>query len=106
MLCTGLPDRLLLLAHVQQSAAEGLPGLAAGSCHLLVPLPECKVLEKFIRNLLFVNDLVDQEIHLASGYKNRVQFKEQRAALFPVMEDFRSRVKGTTKASLRLWRPV
>ena len=53
--------------------------------------PEYKVLEKFIRNLLVVNDLAEKGVHLihlifhfrlASDCNNRVQSKDQRVALF------------------------
>ena len=40
---------------------------------LLVPTTNCKVLEEFIRNLLIMNDLVEQEIHLASDCNNCAQ---------------------------------
>ena len=45
---------------------------------LLVPLAEYKVLEEFIQNLLIMNNLVEEGIHLASDYNNRVHTKEQR----------------------------
>ena len=64
------------------------------------------LLEEFIRNLLLVDDLVEQGIHLASDYNNRVHSKERIVVLFQVVEDFRIKVNGIAKASLRMWRPV
>ena len=52
---------------------------------LLVPTSDRNVLE-FIRNLLIVNDLAGQEIHLASDSNNRVQSKEQSVALFQAID--------------------
>ena len=64
--------------------------------------PDYSVLEEFAQNLLVVNDLAERGIHMASDCIDSVQSEEQRAALFQIVDDFRSRVKDITKASLRL----
>ena len=64
--------------------------------------PEYMKLDIFSSNLVVVNDLAERGIHLATDFINRVESEEQREALFQVVEDFRARVKDTTKASLKL----
>ena len=59
-------------------------------------------LQVFSKNLMVVNDLAESGIHLATDFIKRVESEDQRQALFQVVEDFRSRVKDTTKASLML----
>ena len=65
-------------------------------------VPQFKTLQTFRRHLVVVNDLAERGIHLASDYINQVESEEQRNALFQVVEEFRSRVKGCTKDSLKL----
>ena len=64
--------------------------------------PDYLKLDTFSSNLVIVNDLAERGIHLATDFINRVESDEQREALFQVVEDFRGRVKDTTKASLKL----
>ena len=64
--------------------------------------PDYIKLDKLTRNLVVVNDLAERGIHLATDFIKRVDSEEQRDALFQVVEDFRGRVKDTTKASLKL----
>ena len=64
--------------------------------------PEYMKLDTFSSNLVVVNDIAERGIHLATDFINRVDSEEQREALFQVVEDFRGRVKDTTKASLKL----
>ena len=64
--------------------------------------PDYIKLEKLTRNLVVVNDLAERGIHLATDFIKRVDSEDQRGALFQVVEDFRGRVKDTTKASLKL----
>ena len=63
---------------------------------------EYNQLEVFCRNLSVVNDLAERGVHLATHFIRRVESEEQRQALFQVVEDFKSRVKNSTKASLML----
>ena len=64
--------------------------------------PDYMKLEKLTRNLVVVNDLAERGIHLATDFIKRVDSEEQRGVLFQVVEDFRGRVKNTTKTSLKL----
>ena len=57
--------------------------------------PDYKQLDVFTRNLSVVNDLAERGVHLATDFIKRVDSEEQRQALFQVVEDFRSRVKGS-----------
>lgn len=59
-------------------------------------------LQVFTSNLTIVNDLVERGIPLASDYINRVDSEEQREALLQVVQEFRGRVHGTTKDSLKI----
>ena len=59
-------------------------------------------LEVFAKNLTIVNDLAERGVHLATDFIMRVDSEEQRQALLQVIEDFRSKVKDTTKASRML----
>ena len=52
---------------------------------LLVPTSDRRVLE-FIQNLLIVNDLAEQGIHLPSDCNNPIQSKEQSVALFQAID--------------------
>ena len=61
-----------------------------------------KQLQIFTENLTAINNLAERGIHLATDYIKRVESEEQRQALFQVVEEFRSRVKDTSKASLML----
>ena len=56
----------------------------------------------FTKNLVIVNDLAEHGIHLATDLIKRVESEEQKQALFQVVEEYRSRVKDTTKARLML----
>ena len=59
-------------------------------------------MQVFTKNLVIVNDLAERGIHLAKDFIKRVESEEQRQAHFKVVEEYRSRVKDTTKASLML----
>ena len=65
-------------------------------------MPEFCMLEQFAQHLVVVNDLCERGIHLATDFINQVESEEQRQALYQVVEEFRDRVKGCTKASLKL----
>ena len=75
---------------------------------LLSPLPswdlspEFKIFRDFSYQIVVVNYLAEQGIHLATDFVNSVQSKEQRASLFQVVKDFRGRVKDTKKSNLNL----
>ena len=71
----------------------------AASWHLS---PCYRRLEGFAKNMVVVNDLAERGCHLATEFVNRVESEEQRQALFQVVEEFRGRVKDTTKSSLKL----
>ena len=71
----------------------------AASWHLS---PCYRKLEGFAKNMVVVNDLAERGCHLATEFVNRVESEEQRQALFQVVEEFRGRVKDTTKSSLKL----
>ena len=64
--------------------------------------PDYTKLQEFTSGLVIVNDLAERGIHLATGFIRRVECEEQRQALFQVAEEFRGKVKGTTKANLKL----
>ena len=57
---------------------------------------------EFSANVVVVNDLAERGVHLATDFIRRVESEEQRDALFQVVEDFRSKVKDTNKASLKM----
>ena len=52
--------------------------------------------------LYFISSVLFQGIHLATDFVSRLRSEEQRTALFQIVEDYRSRVKGVAKDSLRL----
>ena len=64
--------------------------------------PDYMKLHNFASNLVVSNDLAERGVHLATDFINRVESEEQREALFQVVEDYRSRVKDTSKSSLKL----
>ena len=64
--------------------------------------PSFLKLKEFTTNLVVINDLAERGVHLATDFIRRVDSEEQRDALFQVVEEFRSRVKKITKASLKM----
>ena len=64
--------------------------------------PSFLKLKEFTTNLVVINDLAERGFHLATDFIRSVDSEEQRDALFQVVEDFRSRVKKITKASLKM----
>ena len=64
--------------------------------------PSFLMLKEFACNIVVINDLAERGVHLATDFIRRVDSEEQREALFQVVEDFRSRVKKVTKASLKM----
>ena len=63
---------------------------------------EFQKLKDFACHLVVINDLAERGIHLATEFINAVDKEDQRAALFQVVENFRSRVKDVNKSSLKL----